>query len=152
MTKRNLDWILIDALAQGKTQREAAALADVTERTVQRRREEPEFNAQVEQRQRQLRDEVQQRVVEELALSTKIAVQSLAHVAATSTNDHARVKAAGVVLEHAAPLVERDEHPVRTTAGSDAVERLRRRLEGMQHSGTVQKRTKPDNIGQNDRA
>lgn len=63
MAKRDADWILIEEIAGGATDRAAARVAGVSDRLVRRRRQEPWFVAAIEKRKLEKRDAAARRLL-----------------------------------------------------------------------------------------
>ncbi len=90
---RKADDLLLVALSQGKTHAEAARIADVSERTVRRRLEDPEFATRVEHR----RAEVTAAAAGQLAGLYGKAIGALSDLL-DHGDDPLRVRAAQIIL------------------------------------------------------
>ena len=127
MTKRKYEEILIEALANGATQRAAARAAKVSESTVYRRLEEPDFCLRVDDRREQL-----SRMEESKRLEYVFAgADALLDVARNSGDDMARVKAAAQLLDLVPrlPVPTPPQRPAPAKPeGPSAVEVIKQRL------------------------
>jgi len=92
------DDIIAAALASGATHQEAGATAGVSERTIRRRLEQPEFTAQVARQ----RDELVSRTADKLTSLTTTAVDTLSSlVSAVDTPAGVKLRAAmGILAMH----------------------------------------------------
>jgi hypothetical protein len=128
VTKRNVDPILIPALAVGKTRREAAKMADVSERTVRRRLEDPQFQFELDQYQRRTAQQTEEQLLRALSVGVDALVDVLRH----STDDQARVKAAGTVLNLRPLTFEPPPPPAPDSpTGPSVTQQIRERLAEM---------------------
>jgi hypothetical protein len=127
VAERPYDHILIEALANGATQRAAARAAKVSESTVYRRLEDRDFCLRRENRRDQLR-----RLEEMKRLEYVFAgADALLDVARNSDHDMARVQAAGQLLDLIprlpVPTPPRRPAPAQPN-GPSAVEVIKQRL------------------------
>jgi hypothetical protein len=106
-----VETILVTALAKGSTVAQAARQAGVGERTVYRRRQQPEFQARITA----VQNETLERVVSILTTAAEQGIHSLVSLQSSSTPAHVRRAAArdileiGVRLREAADLEKRLE-------------------------------------------
>ena len=93
--KHQVETALVSALASGATVAQAALRAGVSERTVYRRLEKPEFQARIDA----LQDEMIQQVASVLTAAAQVGVQSLVALQDPSTAPNVRRSAARDLLE-----------------------------------------------------
>ena len=93
--KKKQDVILVTALAKGATASQAAAQAGVSERTVYRRLQQPEFQARIDA----LQEETLQRAAAILTAAAQEGIHSLVALQASSTPPAVRRAAARDILE-----------------------------------------------------
>ena len=92
-TRINVDSILIEQLAIGASQTEAARAAGCTRRTVHRRLQDPEFRLEV----REFRESLLDAGAGKLASSLGESIDRLKHLMTTATPDAAQVAAARAI-------------------------------------------------------
>ena len=104
--RKNND-LIVSALAHGKTHAQAARIAGVSERTIGRRAQEPDFAARVNQ----ARAEVTAAATAQLAALTSKAIAVLDDTLDDADEDHAglRLRAAQIVLKSGLEYRERAE-------------------------------------------
>jgi hypothetical protein len=100
------DELMAAALAAGATRAAAAEVGDVSERTVRRRLNDPEFAARV----RELRAEAIAAGLDKLAEVLTRAVDTLVHLMDKSENDFVRLAAAKAIIENLLRLNEHSDH------------------------------------------
>jgi hypothetical protein len=103
--RHGADSALVAALAAGKTVQESARAGHVSERTVYRRLEEPEFRHELSKARAAMVDRATGRLADAMA----IAVESLVALAEHADSEAARVSAARAVVEFGMRLREVEE-------------------------------------------
>ena len=93
--KKQVDTVLVSALASGATVAQAGLRAGVSERTVYRRLGKPEFQARIDA----LQDEMVQQVAAVLTAAAQVGIQSLVALQDPSTPPTVRRNAARDILE-----------------------------------------------------
>ena len=125
MGKRACDEILIQLLAEGKSQKDAAQAVGVSTRTVRRRMNDAIFVDRVIARRRRIADGM----TDNLILRTTDALDVLVDVMRNSTDDRQRVKAATAVLDLAEPVLASELAGM--TAHASAGDQLTEKLDEM---------------------
>lgn len=155
MTKRNNDWIVIEARALGMSWCAAAEAAGVCDRTVRRWKKNPEFMARLDQRQRKLQHETREHIAVELFAAATVGVEALVDVAVNSKNDPARVRAARGIFDQLPPVTDwTAPMPSTERERDDARESMFRKLEEMHQNmaaaaeSSVEYRPEADKNGQ----
>ena len=110
--RRNADAALIAALATGATREEAAVAAGVSERTVYRRCDDPEFTSRVEDAQQDLIS----RSTARLGAATGQAIETLVDLLDAAQPPSVRLGAARAVLDSAMRWREAEEIELRLAA------------------------------------
>ena len=123
--KKNIDAVLLVALACGSSVENAARKAEVHERTVQRRLADPAFQHQV----KELQAEMVQRAMGMLTAAGMEAVKTLVELMAPATPAGTRLGAARSILELGPKLRETVEFEARLAA-------LEQRIDDPKATGT----------------
>jgi hypothetical protein len=149
MAKRDADWILIEEISDGATDRAAAGVAGVSDRLVRNRRQEPWFVAAIEKRKLEKRDAAAKR----LLAAAPDAVRTLTDVMRAPEAPGARVKAATYVLDRVAPAAGLSTAASSPSAAEEARAKIERRLDEMHHTmnayDALGLREEPEKSGQN---
>jgi len=111
MAVRKYDELLIIALAQGATSAQAAEAAGVSERTVFRRRDDPEFKNKWREANKEIRDQARSNIAN-LAWKAASTIGSLLE----SQSEQVRLRAARTVLEFGSRIRSEEEVEVRLEA------------------------------------
>ena len=149
MTKRNVDQILLEALAGGCTQREAAKRAGVTERTVYNRLQVPEFQAALAQLEAERDEASRARLVRGAGQAADNLIEGLKN----ATRPGPKFRYSAAILQLVFPKGEPPAPSPQSTDGGATMAKIRRWLdEHAAEPGTdspAESATKPEKTGKN---
>ena len=116
------DKVLLEALAVGESLQDAAKMAGVSRKTVQRRKADPAFMAEVYRIRRSFTDQT----VGLMASSSRHAVQTLYHLLGASESDYVQLSAAKALLTQTLKWIDAGETEIRLSEVEKKLEEMGR--------------------------